>query len=93
MCMLGCGCGGMWWGHVGVQTRLRADQCKEKRKTYLLMWVGMWMRMVMDADECQRRKKTYLITRMVACMRGHAEGWRACVRTQMRVKEKKKRTY
>ena len=50
--ILGCGCGGMQWGHVGVQTRLHADQCKEKRKTYLLMWVGMWMRGHAGTLEC-----------------------------------------
>ena len=78
-----------------------ADRCKEKRKAYLLMWmldgnvdtwvcrcVGVQMRMAVDVDVSTDKK--YLLDHADGCVHGRAEGWCACMRTQMRVKERKK---
>ena len=37
------------------------------------------------------KEEKNLLDHADGCVRGHAEGWHACVRTQMRVKEKKKK--
>ena len=93
---IACRCVGMQAPGMCMQTwRTVVDQCKEKGKTYLLMWmldgnvdawacrrIGMQMRMVVDADVSTN--KIYFFDHTDGCVRGRTEGRRAwCTHTDM----------